>query len=198
MWNQAGRRARESLIAPGSLGRAEMSDVRHTLAVLPAARQRKRPLVALLMALVAAGMPRLASSTSPCDSGVTPTCSESRCTFAPAGSPCWHPDLKQCRGDFCCLTCDTWKRYLLPDVATCTCEQYKAAQCFAPDCVPCSTTCFPHNQTGAPLGFGVLCTNSSSRCEPCCQNKHSKRFCHLMCPCDGGGADCAPPPRQGR
>ena len=104
-------------------------------------------------------------------------------------TPCVHPDPAKCTGDYCCLDCGKYLAYLVPRVPLCTCAAYKAAACFANDCVPCSTECFPHNQSGAPLGKGVLCTNSAS-CEPCCQHKHATQWCQLECPCDSDSSDC--------
>ena len=129
--------------------------------------------------------------------GSTRTTCGAWCEIAPRATVCVHPNASQCRDDFCCLTCDKYLRFLKPDVPRCSCVEYKAGACFASDCVPCSTECFPHNLTGLPLGQGILCTNSSATCEPCCQHHHSTQFCQLECPCDGGGADClpsAPPP----
>ena len=128
----------------------------------------------------------------PNESGVLPTCG-SWCASAAGGERCYHPDPSQCTGTFCCLRCETYLKYLQPAVPKCACADYKAGLCFASSCVPCSQSCFPHNASGLPLGRGILCTNSSSSCEPCCQAKHSSRYCQLECPCDGDGADCAPP-----
>ena len=128
-----------------------------------------------------------AASTLPC-SHITATC-DSWCEGAAPDTRCWHPEPTHCLGAFCCLSCDMWLRFLQPNVPSCSCEEFRLGACFADDCVPCSTSCFPHNQSGAPLGSGVLCT-SSFTCEPCCQNKHNIEYCRLECPCNAGGSDC--------
>ena len=122
----------------------------------------------------------------------TPPCSAVTCAGALDNLPCRYPNATGCAGDFCCLSCSLWRRFLLPSVPSCTCDEYRSGFCFASDCVPCNPACFPHNMSGPPLGMGVLCTNSSATsCEPCCQQQHHDKFCKLECPCDAGVSDCS-------
>ena len=122
----------------------------------------------------------------------TPACG-AWCALAAASTPCWYPNASQCSGDLCCLSCTAWERWGAPQVPSCSCADYKAGVCWAKDCVPCSEGCFYHNASGPPLGNGILCTNNSAtECEPCFQFKHTHTFGHLLCPCDGDGADCPP------
>ena len=111
------------------------------------------------------------------------------CAIDPA-LPCLYPNASQCVDPDCCLNCSRWLDFGQPRVPNCTCAEYKSGTCFATDCVPCAQSCFPHNATGPPLGRGILCTNSSSNCEPCCQHSHTDAYCHLECPCDDPTADC--------
>ena len=150
-----------------------------------------RTVVGVVAAWTFGGLPSTHATHFPVNCTVdTPVCSEKAC--ASPSAHCWHPNATQCHGDYCCLSCTRWRKYMEPAVPTCGCDEYKSGECFASDCVPCSQDCFTHNQSGLPLGLGILCTNSSAQCEPCCQHKHAAAFCHLRCPCDGGGSDCPP------
>ena len=115
---------------------------------------------------------------------------------AASGASCLHPDPEACVGDFCCISCEAYLRFVHTNDVNCACHEFSNAKCFSNNCEPCADECLPPHlrDKDGPLGTGLLCVKGK-QCEPCCQNKHD-RGCKLECPCSDKGGDCALPDGQ--
>merc|ERR1719433_2597378 len=113
--------------------------------------------------VITALLARSAIADDPCSTAVETRDCGAWCEEegAPDWVPCKYPDQTQCRDEFCCQSCGSWRAYMKPTVPICSCSNFKTGACFASDCKPCSQKCFPHSSGGVPLGLGILCTASS-------------------------------------
>jgi hypothetical protein len=146
--------------------------------------------LAILLALTCA---------TPVHSTCGPTC-DSWCNAEPSPESisCFHPNPSECSGDFCCITCESWQRYIATDTPSCSCEEF-GGHCYANNCVPCADECLPGSlkDHDGPLGTGLLCVagqeTKAGGCEPCCQASHTAAGCQLECPCNNPASDCPSP-----